>query len=164
MSEQTHIAEAVEGLFATPDIMWFTTYPAVVEGLSAEQSARSPGPRFNSVWAITLHLIVCQRYALALLGGENPDPSVYFAAGAWPPLPNPADETAWEQAKADLMAINRALASCAGSLPEGSLEVEVGPGQFKRYQYLQGHIAHNSYHLCEMITTRHMLGLWLEKT
>ena len=164
MTESSHLAEALEGLFVTPDILWFTTYPAIVEGLTAGQAASAPGPRFNSVWAITNHLCLCQRYALALLRGEPVDPAVFFAEGAWPPVKDPGDELVWQQAKADLLAANHALAECVAGLPVEALGQDVAPGQFKRYPYILGHLAHNSYHLCEMISTRHMLGLWLEKT
>ena len=164
MTESNHLSEAIEGLFVTPDILWFSTYPAIVEGLTAEQAACAPGPRFNSVWAITNHLRLCQRYALALLRGEPVDPAVFFAEGAWPPVNQPGDEQAWQKAKDDLLAVNYALAEIVACLPAEALEQELAPGQFKRYQYIQGHLAHNSYHLCEMTTTRHMLGLWLEKT
>jgi hypothetical protein len=30
--------------------------------------------------------------------------------------------------------------------------------------YHHGLIAHNGYHTCEIISIRHMLGLWLERT
>lgn len=164
MAEANHLSDALEGLFVTPETLWFATYPAIVEGLTAGQAASAPGPRFNSVWAITNHLCLCQRYALALLRGDPADPAVFFAEGAWPPVKDPVDEQGWQQAKTNLLAANHALAECVAGLTETALGEEVASGQLKRYPYILGHLAHNSYHLCEMISTRHMLGLWLEKT
>ena len=40
----------------------------------------------------------------------------------------------------------------------------VSTGRPRRDQIIHGMIAHNSYHACEIITIRHMLGLWLERT
>jgi hypothetical protein len=81
MSETTHLAEAIEGLFSAPECIWFVTYPAAVAGLTASQAARSLGPRFNSVWGVTLHLSLCQRFALAVLRGDAVDVNEFFAAG-----------------------------------------------------------------------------------
>jgi hypothetical protein len=164
MTEASHLAEALNDFLVKPDLFWFTSFLPAVEGLTAEDAASVPGPRFNSVWGVTLHLILCQRYALTLLRGEPVNMAEFFAEGAWPPVRQPGSEAAWQQAKDDLLAVNQALADCVGGLPAGALEEKVAPGQFKRYQYIQGQLAHNSYHLCEIVSIRHMLGLWLEKT
>jgi hypothetical protein len=164
MSETTHLAEALVDLFAQPDLFWYTSYPAAVDGLTAEQAARVPAARFNSVWGVTLHLKLCQRYALCLLRGERVDAASFFSEGAWPAIHQAGSVEAWEQAKTELLAVNRALSECAAALPAAVLEDEIAPGQFKRYQYIQGQLAHNSYHLGEIVSIRHMLGLWLEKT
>jgi len=164
MSETSHLAEALEGLFSARECFWFVTYPAVVEGLNAPQAASSPGLRFNSVWGVTLHLSLCQRFALAVLRGDAVDVNEYFAAGAWPPVRDPGDEAAWQQAKAEVLAANHALAECVAGLSAEDLEKELAPVGMKAYQYVQGQLAHNSNHLCEMVDIRHMQGLWLEKT
>jgi hypothetical protein len=164
MSETTHLAEAIEGLFSAPECFWFVTYPAAVAGLTASQAARSLGPRFNSVWGVTLHLSLCQRFALAVLRGDAVDVNEFFAAGAWPPVSDPGDEAAWQQAKADVLAVNHALAECVAGLSDADLENELAPIGMKAYPYIQGQLAHNSNHLCEMVDIRHMQGLWLEKT
>jgi hypothetical protein len=164
MSEASHLSAALEGLFAAPDFFWFVTYPTAVEGLTARQAAASPGPRSNSVWGVTLHLSICQRFALAVLGGDPIDMKTFFAEGAWPPVGDPDDEAAWQQAKAGLLAANHALAACVATLSEADLEKDLAPVGMKAYQYIQGHLAHNSNHLCEIVTIRHMQELWLEKT
>jgi hypothetical protein len=164
VSEAPYLAEALEGLLASPNFFWFVTYPAAVEGLTAEQAARVPGPRFNSVWGVTLHLTVCQQFALAVLRGDTLDVEAFFADGVWPPVPDQPDEGAWQKAKAGLLAANQALAECIAGLPTETLEGELPYVKMKGYAYAQGHLAHNSYHLCEIVSIRHMQGLWLDKT
>jgi uncharacterized damage-inducible protein DinB len=163
MPEAFHLAEALNDFLVKPDLFWFTSFPNAIEGLTAEQAVQVPAVRFNSVWGVVLHLTLCQRYALTLLGGEAVEASEFFVEGAWPAVPQPVSEAAWQQAKEELMAINRALSACVTSLSTEALEELVAPGQFKGYQYIQGQMAHNSYHLCEIVNIRHMLGLWLEK-
>jgi hypothetical protein len=163
-NEAAHLAEALKELFNAPECFWFITYPAAVDGLTAEQAARAPRPRINSVWGVTLHLTLCQQFALAVLRGDPVDPGAFFAEGAWPPAPDPADEATWQQAKATLTAANQNLASCVAGLPDAALEQDFPLVGMKGYQYIHGHLAHNSHHLNEIISIRHMHGLWLEKT
>lgn len=164
MPEAAHLAEALNDFLVKPDLFWFISYLPAIEGLTAEQAACVPAARFNSVWGVTLHIALCQRYALCLLRGEKVDAAEFFAEGAWPPIKQPGNEDAWRQAKEELLAVNHALSECVAGIPAEALEGEIVPGQFKRFQYIQGHLAHNSYHLCEIVSIRHMLGLWLEKT
>jgi hypothetical protein len=164
MSEASHLAEALEGLLAPPELYWFVSYPAAVDGLTAEQAACVPGPRFNSVWGVTLHLTICQQFALAVLRRETIDVNAFFAEGAWPPVRDLQDAAAWQRAKSDLLAVNHALAECVAGLPDEALEQPLPYVEMKCYQYIQGHLAHNSNHLCEIVDIRHMQGLWLEKT
>lgn len=163
MSEQMHLSEALEGLFTTPKFFWFVTYPEAVGGLTAEQASRAPGPRFNSVWGVTLHLTICQRFAAAVLRGDPVDMNAFFAEGAWPPV-REVTESAWETAKADVLAANHALAEVVSRLPAKALEQELPLVAMKGYAYIQGHLAHNSNHLNEIVLSRHLQDLWLEKT
>jgi hypothetical protein len=163
MSEASHLAEALEGLFASSH-GWFVSYPAAVAGLTAPQAAWSPGPRFNSAWAITLHLTICQQFALAVLRGDAVDMNTFFVDGVWPPVRDAQDAAAWQQAKDALLSANHALAACIAGLSSAALEEELPHVHLKGYQYIQGHLAHNSNHLCEIVTIRHMQGLWLETT
>ena len=162
MPETSHLSKALEGLFTTPDYYWFVSFPAAVGGLTAEQANWVPGPRFNSVWAVTLHLNTCQRYALAVLRGDPIDMDALFPEGIWPPV-HDETESAWEQAKADVLAANRDLAACIAGLTDESLDADLPIGM-KSHDFIYGQLAHNSHHLNEIISIRHMQGLWLEKT
>jgi hypothetical protein len=164
MSESSHLAEALETFMASPDLFWFSSYPPAVEGLTAGQAASVPGPRFNSVWGVTLHLTLCQRFALAVLRSQAVEARSFFAEGAWPPVRAPLDEEAWRKAKTDLLAVNHALAECVAGLSAEALEQEYPAVGMKGCQYILGHLAHNSNHLNEIVSIRHMQGFWLEKT
>ena len=164
MSEASHLAEALEGLFATPELFWFVSYPDAVKGLTAEQAAAVPGPRYNSVWGVTLHLTVCQQFALAVLRGDKVEAGTFFTEGVWPPVPTSPDAEAWQKARANLLAANHALAGCVAGLSGEALEQVLPPVGMKGYQYILGHVAHSSNHLNEIVSIRHMQGFWLEKT
>jgi hypothetical protein len=164
MSQASHLSEAVEGFLASPDLFWFASYPTAVDGLTCEQAASVPGLRFNSVWGVTLHLTLCQKFALAILSGEKAEASVFFKEGAWPPVRDPQDAEAWKKAKADLLAVNHAMAECIAGLSDSVLEKEFPSVGMKGCQYILGHLAHNSNHLNEIVSIRHMQGFWLEKT
>lgn len=49
-------------------------------------------------------------------------------------------------------------------LTDGDLAAAIEEGRASRYQVVQGPIAHNSYHTYEIISVRHMQGLWLGRT
>lgn len=163
MPESAHLSEALKELFTTPDCYWFVSYPAAVDGLTAEQADCAPGPRFNSVWGVTLHLTICQQFAAAVLRGEQVTPDTFFCDGGWPPV-RELTESAWEEAKAGVLAANHALAAAVADLPAGALDDELPQVGMLAYAYIQGHLAHNSNHLNEIVEIRHMQGLWLEKT
>ena len=163
MTEPTHLAETLNGFVAQPGLFWFPSFVDATAGLNAQQAASVPAARFNSVWAVTLHLTLCQRFALAILSGKADAESI-FADGAWPAPRDPESQAAWQEAKADLLEVNRAFSACVAALPPETMETELAPVGMKRFQYIQGHLAHNSYHLCEIVSVRHMLGLWLENT
>ncbi len=162
MSETSHLSGALEGLFSTPDYYWFVSYPAAVEGLTAVQANCAPGPRFNSIWAVTLHLNAAQRFALAVLRGDPIDMTALLPEGLWPPV-HEESESAWEQAKVDVLAANHDLAACIAGLSDESMEKDLPIGM-KSHALIYGQFAHNNNHLNEIVTLRHMQGLWLEKT
>jgi hypothetical protein len=111
-----------------------------------------------------LHLTLCQRFALAVLRGDPIDVDAFFAEGMWPPVRDAANEAAWQQAVTELLAVNHALAECVAGLSEADLERDLGVVGMKGFAYIEGQLAHNSHHLCEIVTIRHVQGLWLEES
>lgn len=162
--EAQHLSEALEGFLVRPDNGWFTPIAIAVSGLSAEQAARAPAPRFNSVWAIVNHVRFWHQYALLRLQSQPVDRQALGSETGWPPAGEPPDEQAWQADCQRLFSVNAELAALAAQYSTEELDQPYAPGRAKRFQVLHGVIAHNSYHTCEIISVRHMQGWWLEDT
>ncbi len=162
MSEGEHLADALEGLFENPENGWFMPLVKGIEGLTAQQAATVPAPRFNSVWGVVNHVRMCNEFALHRRQGHPVDVDTSSEAYWWPSPGDPRDERAWQEARDCAIAVNRQVAAYIASMSAEELDQPAGSGPTKRYQLLHGMIGHNSYHACEVITIRHMLGLWLE--
>lgn len=162
MSESEHIAIALEEIFTAGGP--FLPFTAATDGLSAAQAAAIPAPRFNSVWAVVNHMSFWQETLILLLRGLPID---FRALGApdprgWPPAGAPDDEAAWQAARARTIAGNTELAQLVASLSDQALGRQIEAWRIPGHRAVQGIMAHNSYHICEIISIRHMLGLWLE--
>jgi uncharacterized damage-inducible protein DinB len=164
VSDGRFFAEALEQLFTSPAPGWFTPFVAVLEGLSASQAATVPAERFNSIWAVVNHVAFWQEAALCQLQGLEVDyPSLGSADGSgWPPVGS--DEAAWQSAQQYVKDANRSLAQYVSGLSKAELDQALSDsGQWNTRRHLiQSMIAHNSYHTCELITIRHMQGLWFD--
>ncbi len=160
MSEAKHLAEGVSGFLTNTENGWFDCLPYAVDGLTAKQAAQIPSKGFNSIWQVVEHMRYWHDFFLLRLQGvEKPD-----LGADWAPIPDPNDEAAWKAALDRLYETNKRLCAFIESLPDPKLDEEVAPGKPRYFQIFQGAMAHNSYHICEVITIRHMLGLWLERT
>jgi uncharacterized damage-inducible protein DinB len=160
MSEAQHLADALENLLVNPDAGWFAVLPQAVGCLTAEQAATEPAKGFNSVWKVVNHIAYWQEYFLRVLKDDS------FEAKQlgedWAPILDPKDDIAWQEAVKRAIDINMQLSEDVEALKDADLEQPIQAGKSKRYQELLGLIAHNSYHICEIISIRHMQGLWLE--
>lgn len=161
MTEAQHLADALEGLLVNPDSGWYAVFPQAVGCLTAEQAATEPAKGFNSVWKVVNHIAYWQEYFLRLLKNWKFDPKEL--GEDWLPIPDPKDEVAWQEAVKRVIDINMQLVEDVESMLDEELDQPIQNGKSKRYQYLMGLIAHNSYHICEIISIRHMQGLWVEK-
>lgn len=164
MSEAEHLSDAVRALFVLDDHGVFTSFATAVAGLTAAQAAAIPAQRFNSVWAVVNHVRFWQEVTLLQLGGRSVDREALGGENGWPPAGPPDDEAAWQAAVERCLEVNRELAEAAGALPAEALAAPLAPGRAAPWQLIQGMIAHNAYHTAEVISIRHMLGLWLART
>src|SRR5260370_30497206 len=106
MSESHYAAEALELLFTSTTPGWFSPFVTATDGLTAEQAATVPAPRFNSVWAVVNHVRYWQEVALlqlqqlpidgAALGSDE------RSGGA--PLDDPANEAPLHGARGPALA------------------------------------------------------------
>jgi hypothetical protein len=166
MSEAQHLAEALTRHFAgsTPTGA-FLPFEAATEGLTAAQAAAVPAPRFNSIWAIVNHVWFWQEVLMRLLQNQ---PASHELLGTpdgsgWAPAGDPVDEAAWQADRKRALEVNTSLAAVVARLSEAELVETLEAWRSPKHQAIQGIVAHNSYHTCEIISVRHMQGLWLER-
>lgn len=166
MPEGEEIAAPLLDLFAGARVGAHLPFAPATVGLTAAQAAATPGPRLNSLWALTLHVTFWQETLLRLLQGQ---PAEWADLGApdgsgWPPPGDPADDAAWLAARTRAIAVNAQLADHVSRLDTAALDAPLEAwGQSVRRAVL-GILAHNSYHTAEIITVRHLQGWWLPQT
>ena len=164
MSEARHLADALVGMLSDPESGWFTPVSVAIQGLTAGQAAKIPSEGFNSVWGVIKHMTYWEEYLLHRLRGEPVEQMKSEGKENWQTIDQPNDEQAWRSDCEQLFTMNKALADVVAGLSDEALDEPYGDGEVKRYQAIQGIIAHNSYHTNEAISIRHMLGYWLEST
>ena len=159
MTEQEHLAEALEAFFADRGNYWHAPFTEAVRGLTAQDAARAPGPGLHSVWDLVGHIRFCHELVHHLIEGRAPDRTE--APADWPAVADPTDEAAWALAVEQAVAANRALVAAVRALPEERLGLE-GNWVQAPLRLLHGLIAHNSYHIGQMVLTRRRLEQWRE--
>ena len=164
MYQSEALADALHDLFANPEAGWFTRISVAVQGLTVEQAAQVPADRFNSVWGVVNHVCFWQEFMLNRMQGLSVNRMSSNIHHGWPPIPDHPTQADWEASLSRMFAANCMLADFVKTLGDETLHRPVAAGKPSPYQVIQGVIAHNSYHTCEVISIRHMLGLWLERT
>ena len=165
MSEIAHLAMIVERHFAEPEGGTFTAFVAATAGLTGEQAAKVPAPRFNSVWAVVNHIAFWMDVTRAGMIGQEIDLAAWGLTemgGGWPPLGEVSD-AAWLAARQRALDINHAFAEAVSTLDPATFDVPVAAfwNQPPRQAVLAIY-AHNSYHTAEIICIRHMQELWVD--
>lgn len=157
-----YLAQAVRSLFLDePPMGWFSSFPNAVSGLSAEQAASVPAPGFNSVWANVNHLCFWHETVLKRLRSIPVESSMLQAGQGWQTPNDPANEQAWKAACDRALALNRELSEQLAGMSDEELDQPVETWNESLRKSVISLIAHNSYHVCEIIAVRHMQGWWL---
>lgn len=78
----------------------------VLRGVTAREACFRAAPDAHTIWELVLHMRSWTEEVLARARGAVPDEP---AAGDWPPMPDPADETAWRETLRSLDAAHEAL-------------------------------------------------------
>jgi uncharacterized damage-inducible protein DinB len=164
MSEGKHLSDALTGLISNPENGWFTPVIEAIKGLTGEQASKIPMEGFNSIWAIIDHMSYWQMFTLHRLRGESVEHLEDDPSRNWSNVYRPFDDREWQASCERLVSSNKELAETVYQYTDDEMDMPYMEGRPKRYQVIQGIIAHNCYHTNEVITTRHMLGLWLERT
>jgi uncharacterized damage-inducible protein DinB len=122
---------------------------AALKGVDAEAAAARSIEDAHSIWEIVLHLTGWTREVARRLEGAEPRPP---SAGDWPEA-EPADESRWEEARADLStaheelltALDRILPSRLEEIVGGRRDLPLGTGVSYREMIL-GSLQHDAYH------------------
>lgn len=166
MSEAPFIAQALDLLFTSMVPGWFSPFASATDGLTARQAATVPAPRFNSIWAVVNHVRYWQEAALLQLQHLPVDGEALGSGdgSGWPPIGDPTDEAAWQEARRRALEANAALARQVKTLTDAELDQSVAEGEEwnTRRHLILSMIAHNSYHTCEITTIRHLQGWWFD--
>jgi hypothetical protein len=165
MSEGAHLGAALSRLFSHPEVEAFATFAIATDGLTAAQAAHVPAQGFNSIWAIVNHVWFWNEVPYRMLSGTPVAPEDLGATdwGGWVPIGASIDDAAWQAARERTLAANTAFAAHVATLSNADMEREI-PHWGPIHSIVSGMLAHNSYHTCEIISVRHMQGLWLERT
>lgn len=160
-----HLADTVEQHFVNPNTSSFAHFVVVSDGLTGAQAAHVPGERLNSIWAITNHMAFWMDYTRAALLQEEADLGRWGLAevgNGWPPL-GPISDEGWQAARQRAMAVCRAFAAAIRTVDPTTLDqpqARLFGGT--PYQAITSMYGHNCYHTAELLTVRHLQGLWVE--
>jgi len=160
-----HLADTIEQHFVSPNASSFAHFVVVSDGLTGAQAAHEPGERLNSIWAITNHMAFWMDYTRAALLQEEADLRVWGleeVGNGWPPL-GPISDAGWQAARQRAMEICQAFAAAIRTVDPATLDqpqARLFGGT--PYQAITSMYGHNCYHTAELLTVRHLQGLWVE--
>lgn len=139
-----------------------------VEDLSADLAGTLPQNLQHSVWQLLSHMNYWMDYDLRRVRGENP-PYPGHAAESWLPGIAPANEAAWKKEVARFAGLLDTCAKIAqGDAEELNRHVQAThPSHESRAStvlaVLWQCVAHNSYHIGQIVQVRQALGAWPPK-
>lgn len=123
---------------------WWTAWSKIFIGVTAEQAAWKPNENIHSIWQVANHIIFWHDYVVGKLEG-NPIPDSDIEVRNWE---EPAEITddAWQETVARFKSsheyMSKAIADESKSLDE-----------------LMYFLAHDNYHIGQIITLRQLQGL-----
>lgn len=133
----------------------------ILDGVSAEQAARKPGPELHSIWEIVLHMTGWKReVARRARGAAAGEPD----AGDWPAVGESSDAR-WRAAREDLLGAQRDLLELVRGLSDAQLDARVagdtsawiGAGLSVRAT-LYGLLQHDVYHAGQIALLKRLGG------
>ena len=126
----------------------------LLDGVTAEQAARTPLPAAHSIWAIVHHVEAWCREAAMTLAGK-----LYESRTGdrdWPPVTD-TSPPAWRGALERLRSAILALTAATGALDDQKLAEPVAGREFTYYVLLHGVVQHNLYHAGQIALLKRQL-------
>ncbi|NWF70465.1 MAG: DinB family protein [Chloroflexi bacterium] len=160
MSEAQRIGNQLKRYFVEKTGV-FLPFNAAVEGLTAAQSLLVPRQKFNSIWGVVNHVCYWQEASLLLIQGSPKMPETPGEkSGGWF-APTQAADDEWHALVTRTLDMNVQLADALAALDEDALHKKNAVWKQTPYEIALSILTHNSYHTCEIITLRHLQGLWV---
>ena len=148
-----HLLEFLTGGHAHAD------FDRTVKNFPANLRGKTPKGAQHSPWQLLEHLRIAQWDILEFSRDPN-HKSPEWPGGYWPVKPAPPDDKAWDKSvrafRKDLRALSDLVANKSTDL---FAPIPHGTGQTILRAVLLA-ADHNSYHLCQLILVRRLLGAW----
>lgn len=129
---------------AWEDGLWATPWKQALDGLSAEQAAWRPGEGRKSIWEIANHICFWREHELRGLVGEKVTKDEIERRNF--EMPVETSESAWQATRGRLAATHRQIRAAIAD----------ERNDLARLQYP---LAHDSYHVGQIMTLRAFQGL-----
>jgi uncharacterized damage-inducible protein DinB len=159
MPDYRALTELVRGTGAHADPL------ACIEDISAEVAARRVEGFPHSIGALVFHMNYWMDYDLRRIRGERPKYPAHNSE-SFPSRVTPEDATEWDRLREEFSALLNAVASLT-QLSRDQLDREIEPTHSSHKEraasleaVLWQLIAHNSYHIGQIVMIRRMLGAW----
>src|SRR5690625_1366327 len=133
----------------------FAPAQKILGGLPFERVGERPAGLPRSIYEELWHIESCQRLALQEARGEETPP--FEEDSVWPGRPAPESTEEWEEL---LQSFFLGLDEAAGMAAQAEvLDKQLPDGNSVR-GVIEDLLAHNAYHLGQLVTLRRLLGLW----
>lgn len=125
--------------------LYHVAWGKALEGITAQQAAWKSAPQRHSIWQILLHILFWREYALRARAGDRPDEAEINRRN-WEE-PAEIGDDAWQSARRRFADSHQQIADAIGAAGEKELE------------QLAPYIAHDSYHVGQIMTLRGLQDL-----
>jgi hypothetical protein len=157
--------ESVEGAAVRRDVLqafeysylhddWVYPLADTLDGVTVEEALWTPGPETKCIWEIVRHMTVwTENIVERMAQRERGEPPGRPAEGAWPPLPDVRNDTAWES---DQKRLWESLSVLRARIEEMPLPALLGLGDVG-YSILADMLCrftHNAYHIGQITKLR----------
>jgi hypothetical protein len=160
MSEAQRLAQQFARYFVV-NSGTFLPFTDATDGLTAAQALHVPREKFNCIWGVVNHVCYWQEAAMLIIQGSEKKPETLGGdKGGWH-SPEQADDAGWLALRARTIDMNAQLANAVAALNDEQLHTVLSAWNSSPYEMTQSLLAHNSYHTCEIISLRHLQGLWV---
>jgi hypothetical protein len=161
MSDAQRLADQLSRYFVKKTGV-FLPFNDATDGLTAAQALLVPHENFNSIWRVVNHVGYWIEFSLLVLQDSDSKPTTLGGeAGGWY-APEHATDDEWFALRTRTIELNTQLTEATAALNAEQLHIPTRLWKQTPFEIVESMIAHNSYHTCEVISLRHLQGLWVK--